>query len=363
MLHAYMRVDCSSFCKYSVPFSFCTVQPSSLFFNNVVQDVRDGRIEDCPICLDFPAEPVLLVSCCHTLCHTCALSLLRRRQNECPICRVPFQPQHVKLLPPPSLVVDPSGAGGGSESTRQKCQADRDAEARNDSGEGDPETKGNRGTEKGFFFSTKLKIALALVSEDMRQGRSCVIFSQWTSMLDTIEEAFAEYESLQRRAKERTRRASKQEAGGGGTAHVELVQLPYRRLDGSMTSKQRHDVLAWFANKKSSGSWTEGGKGTLSDGEPIVGVFRDFKESPYEDAGAAVKKRGLEKRQGRTKEVKEDKDSEGRILLCSLKAGNVGLNLTRASRCYLMDGWWNPQVESQAMKRIWRFGQVNASVA
>ncbi|PHJ15671.1 dna repair [Cystoisospora suis] len=338
---------------------FCCIcaSPSSLFVNNVVQDVRDGRIEDCPICLDFPAEPVLLVTCCHTLCHTCALSLLRRRRNECPICRVPFQPQHVKLLPPPSLVPISSGVGGRLESTQQKRQADHDAETKKDGGDGDLEGKENCGTENGFFFSTKLKIALALVSEDMRQGRSCVIFSQWTSMLDTIEEAFAEYESLQRRAREHARRALELEAGGGGTAHAEVVHLPYRRLDGSMTSKQRQDVLAWFTNKKSSGSWTEGGKGTLSDGGPIVGVFRDLQESLDEGGETAVKKRKLERRQGRTKEMKEDKDSEGRILLCSLKAGNVGLNLTRASRCYLMDGWWNPQVENQAMKRIWRFGQ------
>ncbi|KAF7307768.1 ATP-dependent helicase rhp16 [Mycena kentingensis (nom. inval.)] len=45
------------------------------------------------------------------------------------------------------------------------------------------------------------------------------------------------------------------------------------------------------------------------------------------------------------------------VFLVSLKAGGVALNLTEASRVYLMDPWWNPAVEFQAMDRIHRLGQ------
>lgn len=51
------------------------------------------------------------------------------------------------------------------------------------------------------------------------------------------------------------------------------------------------------------------------------------------------------------------------VFLISLKAGGVGLNLTEASYCFLIDPWWNPAVESQAIDRIHRIGQnkkVNA---
>ncbi|MCI39197.1 SWI/SNF-related matrix-associated actin-dependent regulator of chromatin subfamily A member 3-like 3-like, partial [Trifolium medium] len=41
----------------------------------------------------------------------------------------------------------------------------------------------------------------------------------------------------------------------------------------------------------------------------------------------------------------------------SLKAGGVGLNLTAASNVFLMDPWWNPAVEEQAIMRIHRIGQ------
>ncbi|KAH7108156.1 SNF2 family N-terminal domain-containing protein [Auriculariales sp. MPI-PUGE-AT-0066] len=45
------------------------------------------------------------------------------------------------------------------------------------------------------------------------------------------------------------------------------------------------------------------------------------------------------------------------VFLVSLKAGGVALNLTEASRVYLVDSWWNPAVEFQAMDRIHRLGQ------
>lgn len=44
------------------------------------------------------------------------------------------------------------------------------------------------------------------------------------------------------------------------------------------------------------------------------------------------------------------------VFLVSLKAGGVALNLTEASRVYMMDSWWNPSVEYQAMDRVHRLG-------
>ena len=38
------------------------------------------------------------------------------------------------------------------------------------------------------------------------------------------------------------------------------------------------------------------------------------------------------------------------VFLVSLKAGGVALNLTEASRVYLMDSWWNPAVEYRMFK-------------
>jgi SNF2 family DNA or RNA helicase len=47
------------------------------------------------------------------------------------------------------------------------------------------------------------------------------------------------------------------------------------------------------------------------------------------------------------------------LFLLSLKAGGVGLNLTRASHVFHIDRWWNPAVENQATDRAYRIGQQN----
>jgi len=49
---------------------------------------------------------------------------------------------------------------------------------------------------------------------------------------------------------------------------------------------------------------------------------------------------------------------EVRVFLISLKAGGVGLNLTAADYVYIVDPWWNPAVEQQAIDRTHRIGQT-----
>lgn len=90
------------------------------------------------------------------------------------------------------------------------------------------------------------------------------------------------------------------------TAFLDLLEIPlqrkgftYARLDGSMTQPQREKAIKAFSTQKN--------------------VL---------------------------------------VLLISLKAGGVGINLTAASNAFLMDPWWNPSVEEQAIMRIHRIGQT-----
>ena len=76
------------------------------------------------------------------------------------------------------------------------------------------------------------------------------------------------------------------------------ASIPFVRLDGSMAQKARAAVLAEFAASK-----------------------------------------------------------KGTVLLLSLRAGGVGLNLTMAKRVYMMDPWWSFAVEAQAIDRVHRMGQ------
>ncbi|MCH2205648.1 MAG: SNF2 family helicase [Lentisphaerales bacterium] len=56
-------------------------------------------------------------------------------------------------------------------------------------------------------------------------------------------------------------------------------------------------------------------------------------------------------------------DEDFKIFLISLKAGGVGLNLTKAEYVFIMDPWWNPAIENQAIDRAYRIGQKNTVVA
>jgi hypothetical protein len=52
-------------------------------------------------------------------------------------------------------------------------------------------------------------------------------------------------------------------------------------------------------------------------------------------------------------------DADGaKVMLLSLKAGGVGLNLTAATHVFHFDRWWNPAVEDQATDRTYRIGQT-----
>ena len=51
-------------------------------------------------------------------------------------------------------------------------------------------------------------------------------------------------------------------------------------------------------------------------------------------------------------------DEKTRVFLISIKAGGVGLNLTEADYVFILDPWWNPAVEQQAIDRTHRIGQT-----
>lgn len=103
---------------------------------------------------------------------------------------------------------------------------------------------------------------------------------------------------------------------------------------------------------------------TISEGHKIL-VFSQFvrhlaivkeylvKENiPFAYLDGATKDRQGEVEKFQTQD-------EIKVFLISLKAGGVGLNLTKAEYVFLLDPWWNPAVEAQAIDRAHRIGQEN----
>ncbi len=103
--------------------------------------------------------------------------------------------------------------------------------------------------------------------------------------------------------------------------------IPHRTLHGGLTIRERRTLVDWLAS---------------NDPEQPPTFEEDVDDSASQLSDSES---------GPTKEF-------GRVLLVSLKAGGVGLNLTAASSVYMMDLWWNPAVEDQAMQRVHRIGQT-----
>ena len=90
-------------------------------------------------------------------------------------------------------------------------------------------------------------------------------------------------------------------------------------------------------------------------------TFIDIAQKSVEAAGfRCVRLTGGVSAAGREKCIREfqspDADSPD-VIFVSLKAGGVGINLTAASFVYMLDPWWNPATEDQAMDRVHRLGQ------
>ena len=88
----------------------------------------------------------------------------------------------------------------------------------------------------------------------------------------------------------------------------------------------------------------------------LIKVELENRQIPFEYLTGKTKNR-----QSKVEEFQTN--SEVRVFLISLKAGGTGLNLTEADYVYLVDPWWNPAVENQAIDRCYRIGQKKNVVA
>jgi hypothetical protein len=88
----------------------------------------------------------------------------------------------------------------------------------------------------------------------------------------------------------------------------------------------------------------------------IVRDRLDQEQIPYEYLDGRTRDRAA-------KVERFQNDPDCKLFLISLKAGGLGLNLTAAEYIFLLDPWWNPAVESQAIDRAHRIGQTRAVFA
>ena len=100
----------------------------------------------------------------------------------------------------------------------------------------------------------------------------------------------------------------------------------------------------------------------VSEGHKVL-VFSQFTSllalvrDRLEDAGIAYEYLDGKSRKRKEKVQRFQEDETCSAFLISLKAGGHGLNLTAADYVFILDPWWNPAVEAQAVDRAHRIGQ------
>ncbi|KAI0675019.1 SNF2 family N-terminal domain-containing protein [Trametes maxima] len=316
--------------------------------NILAQAIED--CEECPICFGELNEP-RITFCGHTFCLPC-ISEVITRDPKCPMDRRPLGMGNLIEPPPPTDL---------TQAPVRYDDEDEDANADLRTGS-----------------SAKIDQLVTLLRLTPETDKS-LVFSQFTSFLDKIAET------------------------------LEKEGIPYVRFDGKMSARRRQETLARFsvpitpdeavtassltqppssqpsepvlsqrsARRRTRSSQSIPLDGPMDDDKDDDFVMSDnFDDNDDDDfiddenvpppRSQAKKDKGKAKAAGKKARVSDtvpvvnsfDPPTDGvnpRVMLISLKAGALGLNLTVANNVYF---WWQEGIESQAIDRCNRIGQT-----
>ncbi len=180
------------------------------------------------------------------------------------------------------------------------------------------------------------------------------------------------YRRLLEEGREEIKSARKRSGQGGAkmTMFTVLLRLRQACCDLRLTGLQK-ETLGDLEREDLSGKWPmlqervqailEGGGKVLIFSQ-FVSYLRLVRDLLNEEKTSYCYIDGSS--QDRDAQVKSfQTDPTRRVFLISLKAGGYGLNLTAADHVILLDPWWNPAVESQAIDRAHRIGQQRVVTA
>ncbi|KAE8377313.1 SNF2 family N-terminal domain-containing protein [Aspergillus bertholletiae] len=274
-------------------------ESSNKFTTYALKQIQNESSGECPICSEEPMIDPAVTTCWHSACKKCLEDYIRHQTDKgdsprCFSCRVPVNSRDIFEVVRHQSPTTPTLPENDLYNSAPP------------STQAAPRISLRRINPLSPSARTSAKIH-SLINHLNRvpPNTKSIVFSQFTSFLDLI------------------------------APQLDKAGIPHVRLDGTMAQKARAAVLAQF------------NKTETFDQEEIEDAEReDDTNSPFT---------------GKPPPIRNSRASTSpspKVLLISLRAGGVGLNLTAASNVFMMDPWWSFAIEAQAIDRVHRMGQL-----
>ncbi|KXT16769.1 hypothetical protein AC579_5481 [Pseudocercospora musae] len=375
---------------------------------------------ECPVCYDVTANPAIFVPCGHDTCSECFAKIAdpamaiqngdERGQARCPNCRGNIDPKRLtdfnsfKKIHMPELLTQEEQAQMEEGMVDFDSDSDEDSDSESDEEENEYEDD----TLDGFIVddedeveadgsdsddldrkpkkakrrvviedeetdSDDLDTKPAKIKTEVKEQPSEVVAGPSTAVIDEAEEekpaikkskgegkakgsSKAKGKGKQREKKKKVKAAKtlaelKKEASRNKTAKKKYLKRLRKDYVGSAKIERTMEILEEIMKDKEGekvlifSQWT-----SLLDLLEIPIDEQDYGYRRY-DGSMSASMRG-----DAVDDFCDDRKNV-RIMLVSLKAGNAGLNLNMASQVIILDPFWNPYIEEQAIDRAHRIGQ------
>ncbi|KAI0600651.1 SNF2 family N-terminal domain-containing protein [Biscogniauxia sp. FL1348] len=349
----------------------------------VVTRIKQANNFDCPICMDAVANPSIMFPCGHDLCSPCFVQLMETTKQRglqqgqetegmaCPTCRGDvafkkvisyeiFKQVHMPETIEPVALYDETDSGFDSDSE-------------DDFGRFEDEVD-DKGNLAGFVVDDELDddYAEPACSNASGKGSRNSDGVEQSSDLEDINDIVQR--SIDEKAKkahcsESKKYKARRPQGKGKQRELQPHMLNQLRRNASRNPRVYRKYMSFLKRIWLPSAKVDKCRDLIADiqstGEKTI-VFSqwtlllDLLEIPlknelklrysrYDGSMTATQ------RDNAARDFQEE--TETRVMLVSLKAGNAGLNLTAASQVIIMDPFWNPYIEMQAVDRAYRIGQ------
>ncbi|TGO66224.1 hypothetical protein BOTNAR_0065g00100 [Botryotinia narcissicola] len=332
----------------------------------------DGGFE-CNICYDATPNPSIIIPCGHDNCHDCLMALSEQAKQvalgdddgatalKCPSCRGKLDMANLidytifKKAHMPSPVVKEEETVDDAVESSDDSNSDTESESDSDTISDDVDENGNL---DGFVVPDEIE------DDEAEQGDDEIDLA----LRDPTSKSKSKSTS---KSKSKSKKKAKKNKGKG-----KEVEKQKQHLSIAMMKKEASRSIAGHKKymRYLRKNWQSSGKADKcvelvekfqNEGEKTIifsqfVTFLDLLQVPLGEKGWKCERYdGSINSKRRDEAIKRFQDKpDCNIMLISLKAGNAGLNLTAASRVIILDPFWNPFIEMQAVDRAYRIGQM-----